>query len=44
MSYTDFLALVIADEIARREHKKFNFRIRHAGLGSVAWSTRLEAS
>ena len=32
--YTDFLALLIADEIARREHKKFNLRIRRAGFRS----------
>ena len=32
--YTDFLALLIADEVARREHKKFNPRIRRAGFRS----------
>ena len=32
--YTDFLALPIADEVARREHKKFNLRIRRAGFRS----------
>ena len=32
--YTDFLALLIADEVARREHKKFNLRIRRAGFRS----------
>jgi DNA replication protein DnaC len=34
MPYTDFLALLIADEVARREHKKFNLRIRRAGFRS----------
>ena len=32
--YTDFLALLVADEVARREHKKFNLRIRRAGFRS----------
>ena len=32
--YTDFLGLLIADEVARREHKKFNLRIRRAGFRS----------
>ena len=32
--YTDFLAMLIADEVARREHKKFNLRIRRAGFRS----------
>lgn len=35
MPYTDFLALLIADEVARREHKKFNLRIRRAGFRST---------
>ena len=34
MPYTDFLALLVADEVARREHKKFNLRIRRAGFRS----------
>lgn len=34
MSYTDFLSLLIADEVARREHKKFNLRLRRAGFRS----------
>ena len=34
MPYTDFLALLIADEVARREHKKFALRIRRAGFRS----------
>jgi DNA replication protein DnaC len=34
MPYTDFLALLIQDEVARREHKKFNLRIRRAGFRS----------
>ncbi len=35
MSYPDFLSLLIADEVARREHKKFNLRIRRAGFRST---------
>jgi DNA replication protein DnaC len=34
LPYTDFLALLIHDEVARREHKKFNLRIRRAGFRS----------
>ena len=32
--YTDFLALLIAAEVARREHNKSNLRIRRAGFRS----------
>ena len=35
MAYTDFLSLLIADEVARREHKKFALRIRRAGFRSA---------
>ena len=35
MSYPDFLSMLIADEVARREHKKFNLRIRRAGFRST---------
>lgn len=35
MPYTDFLSLLIADEVARREHKKFNLRLRRAGFRST---------
>jgi DNA replication protein DnaC len=34
MPYPDFLALLISDEVARREHKKFNTRVRRAGFRS----------
>ncbi len=34
MSYTDFLSLLIADEVARREQKKFDFRLRRAAFRS----------
>jgi len=34
MPYTDFIALLVNDEVARREHKKFNLRIRRAGFRS----------
>jgi len=34
LSYTEFLALLIQDEVARREHKKFNLRVRRAGFRS----------
>ncbi len=40
LPYTDFLATLIADEVARREHKKFNLRLRRAGFRS---SKTLEA-
>ena len=32
LAYTEFLALVIHDEVARREHKKFASRVRRAGF------------
>ena len=32
LAYTEFLALVIQDEVARREHKKFASRVRRAGF------------
>ena len=32
LSFTDFLALLIADEVARREHKQFARRVRRAGF------------
>jgi DNA replication protein DnaC len=35
MPYTDFLALLIADEVARREHKKYRLRLRRAGFRSA---------
>ena len=34
MAYTDFLSLLISDEIARREQKKFDFRLRKAAFRS----------
>jgi len=34
LSYTEFLALLVQDEVARREHKKFNLRVRRAGFRS----------
>ena len=34
LAYTDFLALLIQDEVARREQKKFNMRVRRAGFRS----------
>jgi len=34
LSYPDFLALLITDEVARREQKKFNTRVRRAGFRS----------
>jgi DNA replication protein DnaC len=34
LAYTDFLALLIQDEAARREQKKFNMRARRAGFRS----------
>jgi DNA replication protein DnaC len=32
LAYTEFLALVIQDEVARREQKKFASRVRRAGF------------
>ena len=32
LSYAEFLALLIADEVARREQKKFALRVRRAGF------------
>ncbi len=34
LSYTEFLALLVQDEVARRDHKKFNMRVRRAGFRS----------
>jgi len=34
LSYTEFLALLVQDEVARREHRKFNLRVRRAGFRS----------
>jgi DNA replication protein DnaC len=34
LAYVDFLALLIQDEVARREHKKFDLRLRRAGFRS----------
>lgn len=34
LAYPEFLALLIQDEVARREQKKFNTRIRRAGFRS----------
>lgn len=32
LSYTDFIALLISDEVARRDQNKFASRIRRAGF------------
>lgn len=32
MTYVDFLAMLITDEVARREHKKYSMRVRRAGF------------
>lgn len=34
MAYTDFLSLLISDEVARREQRKFDFRMRKAAFRS----------
>src|SRR3974377_153944 len=34
LAYSEFLALLIADAVARREQKKFNMRVRRAGFRS----------
>ena len=40
LAYTEFLALLIQDEVARRDQKKFDLRLRRAGFRS---SKTLEA-
>jgi DNA replication protein DnaC len=32
LAYTEFLALLLQDEVARREHNKFTLRVRRAGF------------
>lgn len=32
LAYTEFLALLVQDEVGRREHKKFDLRLRRAGF------------
>ena len=34
LAYTDFLALLIQDEVARRDQKKYDLRVRRAGFRS----------
>jgi len=34
LPYTDFLALIVHDEVARRDQKKFDLRVRRAGFRS----------
>jgi DNA replication protein DnaC len=34
MTYTDFLALLVQDEVARRDNKKYATRLRRAGFKS----------
>ena len=34
LAYTDFLALLVQDEVARRDQKKFDLRVRRAGFRS----------
>ena len=34
LAYTDFLSLLISDEVARRDQKKFDFRLRRAAFRS----------
>jgi DNA replication protein DnaC len=34
LAYTDFLALLVHDEVARRDQKKFDLRLRRAGFRS----------
>jgi DNA replication protein DnaC len=34
LSYSEFLALLIQDEVARRENRKLSLRLRRAGFGS----------
>ena len=36
LAYTDFLALLIGDEVARREQKKFSLRLRRAQVRRAA--------
>src|SRR5690606_952023 len=34
LSYTEFLALLVQDEVARRDQKKYDLRVRRAGFRS----------
>ncbi len=42
LPYTEFLALIIQDEFARREQKKFDLRLRRAGFQSTKTLDRFD--
>ncbi len=42
LPYTEFLALIVQDEIARREQKKFDLRLRRAGFQSTKTLDRFD--
>lgn len=44
LSYTEFLALLVQDEVARREQKKFALRVRRAGFRSQKTLTDFDFS
>ena len=44
LSYVDFLAHLIADEVARREQKKFHLRLRRAGFRSTKTLEQFDAT
>ena len=42
LPYTDFLALLVSDEVARRDQKKFDLRLRRAGFQSTKTLERFD--
>ncbi len=42
LPYTEFLALIVQDELARREQKKFDLRLRRAGFQSTKTLDRFD--
>jgi DNA replication protein DnaC len=42
LAYTEFLALLIQDEVARREQKKFNLRIKRASFRAIKTFERFD--
>ena len=42
LPYTEFLALLIQDELARRDQKKFDLRLRRAGFQSTKTLDRFD--
>jgi len=38
LAYADFLAILVGDEVARRESKKFSMRLRRAQFRTTEWT------